>query len=75
MLQETNNDVYQCIFFLRKHENLLLRNSQNSEYKNIYGMLLCCKEKANKARENYTANRNGNQFVALRFACVSWTLL
>ena len=31
--------------------------------KNIYGMLLCCKEKANTERENYTANRNGNQFV------------
>ena len=39
--------------------------------KNIYGMLLYCKEKANKEREIYTANRNGNQFVVLRFACMS----
>ena len=39
--------------------------------KNIYGMLLCYKDKANKEHENYTANRNGNQFVVLRFACMS----
>ena len=38
--------------------------------RNIYGMLLHSKEKANKAQENKTANGNGNKFVIFIEICL-----
>ena len=54
----------------RAHQNCESYKTMNT--KNYLGMLLRCKEKANKGWENETSKSDGNYFAVLRFgrACV-----
>ena len=67
--------VKSILTFLSSDNTFTVKPGKHVNSRNISGMLLCGKKKANHSWENWTASKNVNKIVVLRVIRMSWYLL